>query len=71
LSKSLKSLLLLKLGFINNNSSNNNIKLLPLIELLKSLVILLMPYYNKDNKNLLLNIYNIITIYNLNVYKYN
>jgi hypothetical protein len=64
-------LLLLEPGFINNNNSNNNIKPLPLIESLESLVVLPKPRYNKDNKNLLLNVYNIITIYNLNVYKYN
>jgi hypothetical protein len=71
LSKSLKLLLLLELGSINNNNFNNNIKPLPLIKSLKSLVILIKPCYNKGNKNLLLNVYSIITIYNLNIYKYN
>jgi hypothetical protein len=80
LSKSLKLLLLLEPGSINNNNSNNNIKLLsliksleslPLIESLKSLVILAKPCYSEDNKNLLLNVYNNIIIYNLDIYKYN
>jgi hypothetical protein len=71
LSKSSKPLLLLKPGFINNNNSNNNIEPLPLTESLESLVILLKPRYSEDNKNPLLNIYSIIIIYNLNIYKYN
>jgi hypothetical protein len=83
LSKSLKLLLLLEPGSINNNNSNNNIKLLSLIksleslplieslESLKSLVILAKPCYSEDNKNLLLNVYNNIIIYNLDIYKYN
>ena len=71
MSKSLKSLLLLEPGFINNNNSNNNIELLSLIESLELLAIPLKPYYSENNKNPSLNVYNIITIYNLNIYKYN
>jgi hypothetical protein len=64
-------LLLLKLSFINNNNLNNKTELLSLTKLLELLTILSKPYYSKGNKNLLLNIYNIIIIYNLDIYKYN
>jgi hypothetical protein len=64
-------LLLLEPSSINNNNLNNKTELLPLIKSLKLLAIPLKPYYNKSNKNPLLNIYNIIIIYNLNIYKYN
>jgi hypothetical protein len=64
-------LLLLKPSSVNNNNLNNKTELLPLIESLELLAVPPKPYYSKGNKNLLLNIYNIITIYNLNIYKYN
>lgn len=63
-------LILLKSDFIDNNDSDDKIKLLLLIKSLKSSVILLKPRYNEVNKNSSLDIYNVITIYNLNVCEY-